>query len=72
MINIYFEAYQNVFDTNERRNLAQSITDLIYRRARLDLNATYFSQSYRFEVTSLYKHCSIAKLILDKIVSLLK
>jgi hypothetical protein len=68
LINIYFEAYQNVFDTNERRNLAQCITDLLYKRARLDLNANYFTQSYRFEVTSLSKQCSIVKLILDKIV----
>ena len=68
LFDLYFESYQNVFDKNERRNLAQVLTNLIYKRVRFDLEANYFTTSYRLEVSCLYKQAQIVKLILDKMV----
>lgn len=67
-MDIYYEAYQNVFDKNEKRNLAQVITNLMSQRVRFDLNANYFTQSYRTEVSCLYKQTKILKLILDRMI----
>ena len=66
---MYFEAYQNVFDKAERRNLAQTLTNIMHKRVRFDLEANYFAQSYRLEISCLYKQTQITKLIMDKLVS---
>jgi hypothetical protein len=42
LFNIYYESYQNVFDKNERRQLAQAMTDLMHKNVRFDLNENYF------------------------------
>ena len=68
LFDLYFESYQNVFDKSERRNLAQVLTNLIYKRVRFDLEANYFTTSYRLEVSCLYKQAQIVKLILDRMV----
>ena len=68
LLEIYYEVYQNVFDKSEKRHLAQVITNIMHQRARFDLEANYFTQSYRTEVSCLYKQCRIVKLILDKMV----
>ncbi len=69
LFDIYYEVYQNTFDKNEKRNLAQILTNLMNRRVRFDLEANYFTLSYRLEVSCLYKEVKICKLILDKMVS---
>ena len=66
---MYFEAYQNVFDKFERRNLAQVIIDLMHNRPRLDLEAPYFADTYRLEVSNLSKRLEITKLVSDRMVS---
>jgi hypothetical protein len=68
LLEIYYEVYQNVFDKNEKRNLAQIITNIMHQRVRFDLEANYFTLSYRIEVSCLSKQSKIAKLILDKMV----
>lgn len=68
LISVYFEAYQNVFDKNEKRKLAQVITNIMAQRVRFDLNANYFTQSYRFEVNCLAKQVTALKLILNKMI----
>ena len=70
LINIYFEVYQNVFDKNEKRQLAQIITNLMAQRVRLDLHSTYFTESYRLEVNCLYKQTCILKIVLNKMVNI--
>lgn len=68
LTDIYFETYQNVFDKYEKRNLGQVLTNLIYQRVRFDLDADYFTQSYRIEISCLYKQTRIVKIILDKMI----
>ncbi|RNA35350.1 transmembrane protein -like [Brachionus plicatilis] len=68
LLDIYIEVYQNIFDKNEKRNVAQVITNIMHQRVRFDLQANYFSHSYRLEVSCLYKQCRILKLILDKMI----
>jgi hypothetical protein len=68
LLEIYYEVYQNVFDKTEKRNLAQIITNIMHQRVRFDLDANYFTLSYRLEVSCLSKQSKIAKLILDKMV----
>ena len=72
LLEIYFEVYQNVFDKYEKRNLAQIITNIIHQRVRFDLEANYFTLSYRMEVSCLSKQSRILKLVLDKMVLLFK
>lgn len=67
-MDIYFEIYQNVFDKIEKRNIAQVITNIMHQRARFDLHANYFTQSYRLEVSILDKQCRIVKVIMDKMI----
>ena len=61
-------ALQSYFDKNEKRNIAQIITNIMHQRVRFDLDANYFTLSYRLEVSCLSKQSKIAKLILDKMV----
>jgi len=68
LISLYLEVYQNVFDKNEKRKLAQIMTNIIYQRARLDLSSNYFTQSYRYEVSCVSKQVSIVKIILNKMI----
>ncbi len=68
LISIYFEAYQNVFDKDEKRKLFQVIADVMAKRVRFDLNANYFTQSYRYEVSCLNKQVTALKIILNKII----
>ena len=68
MISLYYEAYQNVFDKQERRNLAQIITDTIYQRPRIDLSADYFVSTYQLEIACLYRRLQILKTLTERIV----
>lgn len=68
LMSVYFEAYQNIFDKNEKRNLAQIMTNLMYQRVRFDLTSNYFTQSYRFEVSCLSKRLEVVKHILNKMI----
>lgn len=68
LFDIYYEVYQNTFDKTEKRNIAQILTDIMHRRVRFDLEANYFTSSYRFEVSCLYKQTRIVKILLDKMI----
>ncbi|XP_076834646.1 si:ch73-242m19.1 isoform X3 [Brachyhypopomus gauderio] len=65
LLNCYFEAYQHVIDQEERFSLAQVITDIMYRRPRLDLETGYFIQSYREEMVCLQSHQQLIKSVLN-------
>jgi hypothetical protein len=69
LLDVYFEVYQNTFDKSEKRNLAQILTNLMHRRVRFDLDANYFTSTYRLEVSCLYKQIKIVKTMLDKMVN---
>ena len=44
------EAYEHITDPLEQQRLMQIITDLMARRPRLNLQATYFIDSYTAEI----------------------
>ena len=69
MVDCYYESYQHVFDRDERRTLAQELTNLLYRRPHFDFNADYFLRCYRLECISLRLHTQFIKSLLDCQVS---
>ncbi|KAK6176827.1 hypothetical protein SNE40_015054 [Patella caerulea] len=66
LLDCYFEAYQHVFDRDERRSLGQVMTDVIHRRPRYDFSAPNFIKSYRTECIIVRHTASLVKNILDK------
>lgn len=68
LIDVYYEIYQNIFDKQERRQFAQLIQNLISKRPRIDLDSSYFIQSYRLEVNILSKQFKLIKLLANKII----
>ncbi|XP_070558917.1 uncharacterized protein [Ptychodera flava] len=66
LLDCYLEAYHNVFDMQEKRQLAQVITNTMYQRPRFDFDASYFVKTYRAECICLRLHSSLIKSILDK------
>ncbi|XP_012939634.1 uncharacterized protein LOC101845475 [Aplysia californica] len=66
LLDCYFEAYQHVVDREERRSLAQVITNIMHQRPRFDLEAEYFVRMYRAECSVLRHHTALVKTILDK------
>ncbi|CAL1545735.1 unnamed protein product [Lymnaea stagnalis] len=66
LLDCYYEAYQHVVDRDERRRLAQVITNIIHQRPRYDLEADYFVRMYRAELAVLRQHSALVKAILDK------
>ncbi|CAG5117025.1 unnamed protein product, partial [Candidula unifasciata] len=66
LLDCYFEAYQHVVDRDERRRLAQVITNIMHQRPRLDPHSDYFVQLYRAECAVLHKHVALVKSLLDR------
>ena len=72
LLDCYVEAYHNVCDRDEKRLLAQAITNIMYRRPRVDMQSSYFLASYRLECVSLRLHTQLIKAMLDTQVRLLQ
>ena len=64
LLDCYLEAYQHVFDRDERRSLAQVITNIVYRRPRFDFSADYFVRCYQLECYCLRLQVELIKSIL--------
>ncbi|XP_059838957.1 uncharacterized protein si:ch73-242m19.1 isoform X2 [Hypanus sabinus] len=62
----YFEAYQHVFDVEDRFALAQVITDIMYQRPRFNLSNEYFVQTYQAECTCLKLQLQLIRDMLNK------
>jgi len=69
LLDCYLEAYQHVFDRDERRSLAQVITNIMYRRPRFDFDADYFVRCYQLECCCLRLQTELVKSILTTQVS---
>lgn len=63
------EAYQHVFDRDEKRRLAQVMTDIMHQRPRFDFSSHYFVRSYRLECIILRHKSQLVKTVLDTQVS---
>ena len=59
------ETYQHVYDRDEKRALAQVITNAMYGRPRFDYSADYFVRSYRMECNILRTKAALIKSVLD-------
>ena len=60
------EAYHHVFDRDEKRRIAQLITDLIYLEPRLDFDDVYFIRAYRLECVHMRHRADLIKKFLDQ------
>eukprot|EP00106_Octopus_bimaculoides_P004414 XP_014771856.1 PREDICTED: uncharacterized protein LOC106870339 [Octopus bimaculoides] len=67
LIRCYFEAYCNVFDRDEKRLLAQTITNIMYQRPRYMFHrCDYFIQVYYSECVNLQLHIDLVQTILNQ------
>ena len=55
-----------MFDRDEKRLLAQTITNILYQRPRYDFEAPYFVKIYRSECICLRLHAQLIRSMLDK------
>ncbi|XP_051852685.1 uncharacterized protein LOC127561517 [Antechinus flavipes] len=69
LLDSYFEAYQHVFDQEERTALAQVITDIMHHRPRFDFSHPYFENAYRAECINLRLHLQLVRDIVNRHVS---
>ncbi|XP_067884690.1 uncharacterized protein [Heterodontus francisci] len=66
LLDSYFEAYQHVFDVEERFALAQVITDIMHKRPRFNCSSEYFVKTYEAECVCLKLHLQLIREILNK------
>ncbi|XP_068933437.1 uncharacterized protein [Petaurus breviceps papuanus] len=66
LLDSYFEAYQHVFDQEERIALAQVMTDIMHRRPRFDFSHPYFGKIYRDECICLRLHLQLVRDIFNR------
>ncbi|XP_038656938.1 coiled-coil domain-containing protein 162-like [Scyliorhinus canicula] len=66
LLDSYFEAYQHVYDVEERFALAQVITDIMHKRPRFNLSREYFVKTYQAECACLKLHLQLIRDILNK------
>lgn len=66
------ECYEHITDPMEQQKLMQTITDIMARRPRLNLNANYFNDAYEAEIQCLEKQFELAKMLVDLQVTLEK
>ncbi|XP_061178732.1 uncharacterized protein LOC133187394 [Saccostrea echinata] len=66
LLDCYVEAYQHVFDKDEKRAMAQVMMNLIYKKPRFDFKADYFIKTIRAECVILRHMTTLIKNIMDK------
>ncbi|XP_030051526.1 uncharacterized protein LOC115465264 [Microcaecilia unicolor] len=66
LLDTYYEAYQHAVDPEERFNLAQVITDIMYRRPRFDFGRRCFVSAYQDECLCLQLHQQLVRDVLNK------
>jgi hypothetical protein len=55
------ESYEHMSDPLEQQRLIQIVVDLMAQRPRLNLTASYFTDSYEAENLCLAKHTELMK-----------
>ena len=69
---VYMECYEHVTDPLEQQKLMQTITDIMARRPRLNLQANYFTDAYEAEISLLEKQFELIRAMVDIQVTLEK
>nr|CAH8857122.1 unnamed protein product [Trichobilharzia regenti] len=64
LMDIYLEAYNHVISRESRRRLAQMMTDLMFKRPRIDFSENYFVKAYRYECAILRQRTEVMRSIL--------
>ena len=59
------ECYEHICEPLEQQRLMQIITDLMARRPRLNLNASYFVDAYDAEIECLKSQFEFMRQIVD-------
>lgn len=72
LVQVYMEAYEHITDPLEQQRLMQIITDIMARRPRLNLQASYFVDSYAAELALLDKEHELISMLVDTQISLEK
>lgn len=70
LLDCYFEAYQHIFDRDEKRAMAQVMSNLMNKRPRFDFDADYFIKTICAECVILRHMTTLIKNIMDKQVPL--
>jgi hypothetical protein len=66
------ECYEHISDPLEQQKLMQIITDIMARRPRFNLKASYFIDAYDGEIKLLKKQFELVKMLVDLQVTLEK
>jgi hypothetical protein len=60
----YLECYEHIVDPLEQQRLMQIITDIMSRRPRLNLQASYFTDSYAAEYECIENQLELVKFMI--------
>jgi hypothetical protein len=63
IVQAYMETYEHISDPLEQQRLIQVVVDLMATRPRLNLSASYFTDSYEAEKQVLTKHAQLMRVI---------
>jgi hypothetical protein len=66
------ECYEHISDPLEQQRTMQLVTDLMARRPRLNLKASYFQDAYSAEVECVRKQFEVARQLVDLQINLEK
>jgi hypothetical protein len=69
---VYLECYEHITSPLEQQKIMQTITDIMARRPRLNLQANYFVDAYTQEIECLKKQFELTKQLVDLQVTLEK
>ena len=72
LVMAYTECYEHIVDPLEQQRLMQIITDIMARRPRLNLQASYFMDAYEAEIECLEKQLELVKVIIEYQIKLEK
>ena len=72
LVQVYMECYEHISDPLEQQKLMQIITDIMARRPRLNLKASYFIDAYDGEIKLLKKQFELVKMLVELQVTLEK
>ena len=72
LVMAYVECYEHIVDPLEQQRLMQIITDIMARRPRLNLQASYFMDAYEAEIECLEKQLELVKVIIEYQIKLEK
>lgn len=65
-MDIYVELYHHIVSRESRRKMAQVMTDLIYKRPRIDFSEPYFTSAYHYECAIMRSRAELMRTLINK------